>query len=176
MLAVAVKATGMITKLWPLSQGNQFRPEPGHELGAPEVRVIPDPLRLADSGVTARELASTVDAFNDGLRVAEITVDGERIDLVLKGTAGRVTQTQGIANLPGVAVALDAVETNIVFFDVAGSGADAATIEARLAERGVRIGAMGPSLMRAVTHLDVSRTQVEAAAAALRYIVVALAS
>ena len=97
------------------------------------------------------------------------------VDRLAEDHANARLFAEGIANLPGVAVDLDAVQTNIVFFDVAGSGADAATIADRLAERGVRIGAMGPTLMRAVTHLDVSRGQVETAAAALRDIVVALA-
>ncbi len=49
------------------------------------MRLIPDRLRLADAGLDSSGLAATVDAFNDGLRVAEITVGAERVDLVLKG-------------------------------------------------------------------------------------------
>jgi HAE1 family hydrophobic/amphiphilic exporter-1 len=75
---------------------------PGLELGAPEVRVVPDRVRLADAGVTARELGATIDAFNDGLRVAEITVDGDRIDLTLRGPVAQIKQTQEIDNLPVV--------------------------------------------------------------------------
>ncbi|MCG8512011.1 MAG: efflux RND transporter permease subunit, partial [Rhodospirillales bacterium] len=81
VLEVALEATSRISRLLPRSEGNQLRPRPGLELGAPEVRVIPDPVRLADNGVTVRELGATVDTFNDGLRVSEITVDGKRIDL-----------------------------------------------------------------------------------------------
>jgi HAE1 family hydrophobic/amphiphilic exporter-1 len=44
----------------------------------------------------------TVDAFNDGLRVDEITVGGERIDLTLAGRAQEVTRTQDIGSLPVV--------------------------------------------------------------------------
>ena len=50
----------------------------------------------------ARPLGLTVDAFNDGLRVAEVTVDGRRIDLTLRGPERRVSQTQTIDNLPVV--------------------------------------------------------------------------
>ncbi len=60
----------------------------------------PDRIRLADNGVTARELGETVDAFNDGLRVAEVTVGSERLDLVLRGRQDAVTETQGIGSLP----------------------------------------------------------------------------
>ena len=86
----------------PRDQGTQLRPKPGLELGAPEVRIIPDRLKLADNGVTVRELGDTLDVFNDGLRLAEITVGGKRIDLTLKGPLDRVTETQGINNLPVV--------------------------------------------------------------------------
>ena len=102
VLDVALQAAGLVSQALPREQGNQLRPLPGLELGAPEVRVIPDRLRLADSGVTARELGLTVDTYNDGLRVAEITVDGKRIDLILQGPERNITETQGIANLPVV--------------------------------------------------------------------------
>jgi len=102
ILQVAGRATGKIFQILPRQDGNQFRPNPGLELGAPEVRVLPDRLRLADSRVTAVELAQAIDAFNDGLRVAEVTVGNERLDLMLKGPEGNVAQTQGIASLPVV--------------------------------------------------------------------------
>ncbi len=99
-LAVARRAMGVISREMPRSEGNQIRPRPGLELGAPEVRVIPDPLRLADNGLTARDLGMTIDAFNDGLRVSEITIGSRRVDLTLMGPQDRITRTQGIANLP----------------------------------------------------------------------------
>ena len=99
---MAVRAAGMVLQVFPFEAGNQFRPNPGLELGAPEIRVIPDRLRLADNGVTARELGETVDAFNDGLRVAEVTVGSERIDLTLRGPDRNVVETQGIGTLPVV--------------------------------------------------------------------------
>ncbi len=102
ILGVARNAFGKIGDAMPMEAGNQVRPRPGLELGAPEIRVIPDPVRLADNGVSARELGLTVDAFNDGLRVAEITVEGVRIDLILMGPENNVVQTQGIAALPVV--------------------------------------------------------------------------
>ncbi len=102
ILQVAGRAAGKVLQAMPLEQGNQFRPKPGLELGAPEVRVIPHRLRLADNGVSARELAETVDTFNDGLRVAEVTVGNDRLDLMLKGPDDNVTETQGIASLPVV--------------------------------------------------------------------------
>jgi HAE1 family hydrophobic/amphiphilic exporter-1 len=104
ILGVAGQAAGIISGLLPRSEGHQFRPIPGLELGAPEVRLVPDRLRLADAGLTASDLALTVDAFNDGLRVAEITVGAERLNLTLKGDPGLLTtqRTQDIGNYPVV--------------------------------------------------------------------------
>ncbi|MGI9381537.1 MAG: efflux RND transporter permease subunit [Methyloligellaceae bacterium] len=102
ILSVALRATGRVGAVLPQAEGNQFRPNPGLELGAPEVRVTPDRLRLADNGVSARELGEAIDTFNDGLRVAEVTVGNDRLDLMLKGPVRDITATQGVGNLPVV--------------------------------------------------------------------------
>ena len=102
VLKVAGQAVRRVVQVLPFEQGNQLRPNPGLELGAPEVRVIPNRMRLADNGVSARQLAETVDAFNDGLRVAEVTVGSSRLDLMLKGPDDNVVETQGINSLPVV--------------------------------------------------------------------------
>ena len=60
-----------------------------------------------------------------------------------------------------------AVETNIVFLDLARTGLDTGLVSSRLRQAGVRIMIEGPTRMRAVTHLDVSRADVERAADAL---------
>ena len=78
---------------------------------------------------------------------------------------------QRIAALPGITLQPPIVETNLVFFDVSGTGLTAAQVVAGLLQRGVRIGAEGEHHLRAVTHLDVDREGVERAAAALAAIV-----
>jgi len=102
VIGVALQATGMILSMFPVDDesGHQFRPVPGLELGAPEVRIYPDRVRLSELGIAANELSDSVDAFNDGLRVAEITVAGDRMDLILTGPRQEVTRTQGIESLP----------------------------------------------------------------------------
>jgi len=102
VLDVAKEAVGLVDKIMPRSQGTQIRPKPGLELGAPEVRITPDRIKLADNGVTAKEFGDTIDAFNDGLRVAKITVGAKRLDLVLRGNRQNITETQGINQLPVV--------------------------------------------------------------------------
>ncbi len=82
--------------------GHRIRPRPALTLGEPEVRVVPDRVKLADNGLSARDLGQAVDAFNDGVRIAEINVDGKRIDLTLKGPARTEESTQSIGVLPVV--------------------------------------------------------------------------
>ena len=74
---------------------------------------------------------------------------------------------EGLAELPGVTLDPATVETNIVFFDVCGA-LTAADAVAHLLDGGVRMGAMGPRTIRAVTHLDVTRQQIEQALAVAR--------
>lgn len=73
-----------------------------------------------------------------------------------------------IAEIPGIGLDLDAVQTNMVYFDTSASGLSAPQVNERLLARGVRIGDMNDVLMRAVTHIDVDRAGVEEAARALR--------
>ena len=96
------KPAGLVGKVFPRSEGNQMRPIPGLVLGSPEIQVRPNRVKLADNNITAQSLAMSVDAFNSGLRIAEITVDSKRMDLTLRGKENAITQTQGIENIPVV--------------------------------------------------------------------------
>lgn len=69
---------------------------------------------------------------------------------------------EGLAALPGVEIDPQTVETNIVVFDVP----DAAAVAGTMAEQGVRVGALGPRRMRAVTHLDIDDAGIDRALAA----------
>lgn len=67
----------------------------------------------------------------------------------------------GLAEIPGITIDPLEVETNIVYFDVCSEGISAPLLASRLAEKGVRMSAFSPSRMRAVTHLGVSRSDIE---------------
>lgn len=66
---------------------------------------------------------------------------------------------------------VDAVQTNILVFDLTPHAPDAATVVGQARERGILIYAFGPRTLRAVTHLDVSREECERATAVLLEIV-----
>ncbi|HEX5505906.1 MAG TPA: GntG family PLP-dependent aldolase, partial [Thermomicrobiales bacterium] len=71
---------------------------------------------------------------------------------------------RGLAALPGIGLDPAEVEANIILFDVAGTGLSAAEFVRRLREEhGVRLGAFGPSTVRAITHLDISRAGISQA-------------
>jgi HAE1 family hydrophobic/amphiphilic exporter-1 len=93
---------GRVIQVLTFPDGHRTRAVPGRTLSAPEVRVMPDRVRLADNGLSARSLGQSIDAFNDGVRVDEITVGGKRIDLTLMGPQNMVNETQGIGSLPVV--------------------------------------------------------------------------
>ena len=73
---------------------------------------------------------------------------------------------QGIAAVPGIEVDPGRVETNIVLFRLSDSAASAAAFAARLEEAGLRISVPG-EVLRAVTHLDISCEDIDAAIAIL---------
>ena len=75
-----------------------------------------------------------------------------------------------IQSIPAVRVQPDEVETNIVFFDVVGSRLSPADLVAALKREGVLLNAVGGTQFRAVTHLDVTAKDIDAAAQALRHI------
>ena len=85
---------------FPPPEGNRIRPMPSLTLGEPEIRITPNRLKLSDNGVTANELGLTLDALNDGVRVAEVTFEGKRVDLTLKGPKLDEEFTQAIYDLP----------------------------------------------------------------------------
>jgi threonine aldolase len=70
---------------------------------------------------------------------------------------------EGLARLPGVSIDPKKVATNIVIFDVAGSGITPERLKAESAARGVRLSGVGGTRIRLVTHLDVTREDCEQA-------------
>ena len=64
---------------------------------------------------------------------------------------------EGLERIPGITADARKVATNIVIFDVSGTGFTGAAVSARLKGAGVLINGIGEGRMRAVTHYDVDR-------------------
>lgn len=75
----------------------------------------------------------------------------------------------GLAEIPGLTLNPARVETNIVIFDVGRTGLSGDAFASRtLSSHGVRFSVLGPTAVRAVTHLDVPPDGIERALEAAR--------
>ena len=68
-----------------------------------------------------------------------------------------------LGNIPGITINPDGVETNIVIFDIAGTGKSSAQMADDLLKSGVRFSIIGKTRMRAVTYLSVTRNFIDEA-------------
>lgn len=89
------------------------------------------------------------------------------VDRLKDDHANARTLARALAQIPGVTI--QEPETNLVFFDVSGTGVAAATLIDELAERGIAVSPLGGRI-RACLHLDVTAVMVEETATAIREI------
>lgn len=75
---------------------------------------------------------------------------------------------EGIAGLPGLAVDLETVQTNIFIFEVDPQKITADALVKKLGEQGVLMFTFGPTRIRAVTHLEISDDDIEYAIGVFR--------
>ncbi len=73
----------------------------------------------------------------------------------------------GIAEIPGIAIDVETVETNIVIFEISGTRKTLLDIQAALKQNGVLASGFG-SRIRMLAHCDVSKADVESAVQKLR--------
>ncbi|MCK4858259.1 MAG: low-specificity L-threonine aldolase [candidate division Zixibacteria bacterium] len=70
---------------------------------------------------------------------------------------------EALAQIEGIAIDLEAVQTNIVIFDVVRAGYSVEDVLAGLKEKGVLAVPFGERRIRCVTHLDISRSDIDRA-------------
>ncbi|HEX9655100.1 MAG TPA: low-specificity L-threonine aldolase [bacterium] len=73
-----------------------------------------------------------------------------------------------LCTIPGIKLDLEAVQTNIVIFDIEESGTSVQEILQKLKENGVLVVPFGSTRIRAVTHLDVNREEIKRAIRVVR--------
>jgi len=110
--------------------------------------------------------------FGGGMRQAGIIAAGalysleHHRDRLADDHANAKALAEGIARLPGIELDPGTVQTNIVYFDV--TSMPAADLAARLHDAGVRLLAVGPNRLRAVTSLAVTGGDIADALAVFR--------
>jgi threonine aldolase len=67
---------------------------------------------------------------------------------------------EGLASIPGIQVALETVQTNMVYFDVEGLGLDSVSFIQELEKRLVKASLRPPTGVRMVTHRHISRENI----------------
>ncbi|MBI2688061.1 MAG: low specificity L-threonine aldolase [Acidobacteria bacterium] len=137
-------------------------------LGAPAGSMLVGPRRLIDKGRLYRK------RLGGGMRQAGVLAAAGLIGL--SEMAARLGEdhenacflASGLAGIPGVSVERTPA-TNILFFDVSGTGHTGASFSAALKERGVLINAAsGVARLRLLTHFDVDRSACERALGVVR--------
>ncbi|MBN1579275.1 MAG: threonine aldolase, partial [Anaerolineae bacterium] len=77
---------------------------------------------------------------------------------------------EGIAQVPGVVVDLETVQTDIVYFDVVSAQISAVQLINALAERDILVLPVGPGRIRAVTHYGIEAADIDETVLAIREI------
>jgi threonine aldolase len=116
--------------------------------------------------------------FGGAMRQAGIIAAGgiyaleHHVDRLAEDHANAQLLADGLAGIPGVKLVFDTTPTNIVFFDVSGTGLTSTEVARGALPRGVRVGGGYDSdrVIRAVTHLDVSREDCARAVDVLRQV------
>ena len=127
-------------------------------LGAPVGAVLAGSRELIDEAWRWKQMLGGAFRQSGIVAAACLYALDHHVDRLAEDHANAQVLARGLAALPGIRVDPTAVQTNIVFFEVD----DAPGLARRIADR-VDIQASGPTQVRAVTHLDVSRADVELA-------------
>jgi len=78
------------------------------------------------------------------------------------------TLAEAVASLPGISLDLDSVQTNILIMKITNAKYTALQAEEDLKKEGILVLALGPAMLRAITHLDVSEEGIAKAIATFR--------
>ncbi len=97
LIAIGRRVMDDVKRIIPEAQAS---PRPSLDLSSPEIHVQPKLVESSEMGVSASELGYAVDAFVDGAYAGDYFVDGDKIDLTIKGDDSFAGRTQDILSLP----------------------------------------------------------------------------
>jgi threonine aldolase len=137
-------------------------------LGAPVGSALAGPRDMIAEARRHRKL------FGGGMRQAGIIAAGalyaleHHVERLADDHANAQLLADAIRQIEGLELRPAEVETNLVIFQVDPAICSAPELSSRLKQHGVLVNSFSSTLLRAVTHLDVDRTDVARAAAALK--------
>ncbi|MFQ6059233.1 MAG: low-specificity L-threonine aldolase [Anaerolineae bacterium] len=102
------------------------------------------------------------------IAAAGIVALEQMVDRLAEDHANARRLAEGLADIPGIAIDPQRVQTNIVIFELTAEGLMPAELVSRLEKEGVRLLAIGGSRLRAVTHYGIEEADIEAALVAFR--------
>ncbi len=101
------------------------------------------------------------------LAAAAIVALKEMVDRLADDHRNARRLAEGLVEIPGLALDLDRVQTNIVIFELVDDRLSSSQLAARLAEEGVKLNSIGGHRFRAVTHYGIEEEDIETALAAV---------
>jgi len=128
-------------------------------LGAPVGSLLVATADLIDRGRIYRK------ALGGGMRQAGILAAAGLVALeqgprkLATDHANAKFLAEGLAQIPGIEIDPNKVQSNILICNIIGTGMTSKEISRKLAERHVLANGVGPEIIRLVTHLDVNREQ-----------------
>jgi threonine aldolase len=137
-------------------------------LGAPVGSMIVGSRRFIDRALAVRRMLGGAMRQAGVLAAAGIVALEKMVARLEQDHANAQLLARSLAEIPGIEIDPDRVQTNIVIFDISRTGIGTAEFSARLKQRGVLANGINPQQMRMVTHKDVSRQDIETALAAIR--------
>ncbi|HEX6441557.1 MAG TPA: GntG family PLP-dependent aldolase [Stellaceae bacterium] len=140
-------------------------------LGCPVGSVLTGSAETIARGVRQRRIFGGAMRQSGILAAAGLYALEHNVERLAEDHANARTIAERLAGLPGVALDLATVQTNIVVFQLGDGLPDAATLAAKAKGSGVLISALGARLARAVTHLDLTAEQCRIAADRLAAII-----
>jgi threonine aldolase len=133
-------------------------------LGAPVGAVLAASRELIDEAWRYKQMIGGAMRQAGILAAAGMYALDHHVDRLAEDHSNARRLADALAELPGVDIEPERVETNIVVFGVP----DAFALSGELYERGVQLAPLGPQRLRAVTHLDVGPADVDRAISVFR--------
>ena len=133
-------------------------------LGAPGGSMLAGSRAIIDAALRHRRMLGGAMRQVGVFAAAAIHALDRHMDRLVEDHENAALIARRLCHSARVILDANAVQTNIIVFNIAAEAPDAPAIVARARDRGVLVIAFGPRTIRLVTHLDVSRSQCEQAA------------